>query len=85
MHDYPGPAYAGKAYAIGTPEIFIPKTDGFITPISNLKGGDNFHFAIDARGADAGVDQKIKAAVVEAVQIARKMSMHDQIEYKRRT
>jgi hypothetical protein len=41
-HDYPGPAYAGRPYGIGVPEVFIPKTDGWIQPIGGAKvgGGD---------------------------------------------
>jgi hypothetical protein len=32
-HDYPGPAYAGRTYKIGTEEYFTPFADGYIAPI----------------------------------------------------
>jgi hypothetical protein len=45
LHDYPGPAYAGTSYAIGTQEVFTPNTNGYITPLGGAKlGGDTYNF-----------------------------------------
>jgi TP901 family phage tail tape measure protein len=38
-HDYPGPAYAGETYKIGTAEYFRPAVDGYIAPIGGASVG----------------------------------------------
>lgn len=49
-------------------------------PGQQLGGGDQFSFSIDARGADAGVEQRIERGVMRAVA----MSRADRIEAQRR-
>lgn len=72
-----GPVSAGKTYMVGErgPELFSPATSGFITPNHALSGGGagagvvvNQYVTIDARGADASVDQKILAAMRQTKQ-----------------
>lgn len=73
-----GPVSAGKTYMVGErgPELFSPATSGFITPNHALSGGGGAgggvtvvqNISIDARGADASVDQKILAAMRQTKQ-----------------
>jgi phage-related minor tail protein len=66
-----GPVALGSWYLVGErgPEPFIPTVPGQILPTESLRGmgggGTSVvqHITVDARGADAGVDQKIRAAV----------------------
>lgn len=55
-------------------EAFVPLPDGRRIPVAMEGGGggqtNHFSFEIDARGADAGVDQKIETAVRRAVQMS---------------
>lgn len=64
-----GPVKAGMPYIVGErrPELFVPKSDGMILP-SVPGGGASVvqHIQIDARGADDGVEQRIRAAMLEA-------------------
>ena len=74
-----GPVESGKAYIVGEkgPEIMMPRTSGTIIPNHALKaangngggGGTSVSFApvttIDARGADAGAEARMKAALDE--------------------
>ncbi|SKA31001.1 tape measure protein [Consotaella salsifontis] len=66
-----GPVSAGGAYLVGEkgPEIFAPTRSGTILPNSAVKsaGGQVYSpsYVIDARGAEAGVEQKIVAAIKE--------------------
>jgi hypothetical protein len=52
---------AGTAYLVGErgPEPFIPDSSGTILPTGSL-GGTNYSVHIDARGADAGVEDRLK-------------------------
>ncbi len=65
-----GPVSGGSAYLVGErgPELFFPGSSGSIAPNGSL-GGVNIG-SIDARGADAGVELRIRRAVEEAVAIA---------------
>mgnify|MGYP000116383717 CR=1 FL=1 len=76
-----GPVTAGGAYVVGErgPELFIPRNSGAIVASdggagrgvpNNAMGGQTFNFDIDARGADAGVEQRIQAAVRQAVSLS---------------
>lgn len=86
LHDWPGPARGGQPYMIGTPEIFIPKGDGYITPLGGAKvGGDNYSVTVNAPNAAPGMEEKIEAAVARGIQVSRKLAMHDQINLRRRT
>jgi hypothetical protein len=65
-----GPVNAGQTYWVGEkgqPELFTPGASGMITPMDKM-GGANVtqHITIDARGADQGVEQKIKAGMKQA-------------------
>lgn len=70
-----GPVSAGKAYIVGEkrPEIFVPDRNGTILPNVPTNGqADNGSVVInqtvqiDARGADAGVEARIDAAMKRA-------------------
>jgi hypothetical protein len=72
-----GPVNPGSWYLVGErgPEPFIPDVPGRILPTESLRGMGggmmvNQSFNIDARGADAGVDQKIRAGIAIAVEQA---------------
>ena len=55
------------------PEAYVPLPDGRSIPVTMQGGGGVTivqHIAIDARGADAGVDQKIRLAMKQAVDAA---------------
>ena len=68
-----GPVTGGETYLVGEkgPEIFTPGVSGGITPNNALGGGGlTQHVTIDARGADQGVDQKIRAGMRQAVETA---------------
>lgn len=72
-----GPVSPGSWYLVGErgPEPFIPDVPGRILPTETLRGmagGPSFNIAVDARGADAGVDQKIRVAIGLAVQEAKR-------------
>lgn len=55
-------------------EAFVPLPDGRRIPVAMEGGGggqtNHFNIEIDARGADAGVEQKIEAGVQRAVQMS---------------
>jgi len=55
-----GPVSAGKSYVVGErrPEVFTPSTSGYIRPSTGGAGGSTF---IDARGADMGVEQRLRS------------------------
>ena len=61
---------SSHAYMVGEngPEMFMPSGSGSIVPNGALQGGNstqvNYH--IDARGADAGVEQRLRAAIAES-------------------
>jgi hypothetical protein len=72
-----GPTEAGKSYVVGEngPEVWTAGVSGFVTPnhaLATSSGGAgggvviNQYNTIDARGADAGVDQKIRTAMRQA-------------------
>lgn len=67
-----GPVEAGQAYTVGERgrELFIPNGNGQIVPIAKggggLSSGPSIRMGdtiIDARGADAGVEQRLRALV----------------------
>jgi tape measure domain-containing protein len=61
-----GPVSNGKAYLVGErgPELFIPSVAGSIKPNGASAGMVN-HIAIDARGAQKGVGDEIRAALTD--------------------
>ena len=65
-----GPVSPGKAFLVGErgPELFVPGASGTIVP--NGAGG-GMVFNIDARGADAGVEERIRQGVQDAVALSR--------------
>lgn len=62
-----GPVQPGRSFLVGEqgPELFVPKVSGEIVPNDNLRRGvgQTFVFNIDARGAEAGVEQRILRAL----------------------
>lgn len=64
-----GPVSAGTPYLVGErgPELFVPRTSGTIVPNGGV-GGVTLQqtVTIDARGADAGVEARIRRAMREA-------------------
>ena len=66
-----GPVQAGQPYMVGErgPEMFVPNQSGSIVP-SNKMGGGGITVVnnVDARGADASVDMKIRAAMQQTSQ-----------------
>lgn len=62
-----GPVKSGRAYVVGErgPELFLPPSSGAILP--NGVGGVTLvqHVNVDARGADAGVEARIRQAMQE--------------------
>lgn len=57
-----GPVMAGSPYIVGEqgPELFMPQTSGSIIPNGSF-GGGGVSIAIDARGADSGVEARLDA------------------------
>lgn len=57
-----GPVMAGSPYIVGEqgPELFMPQTSGSIIPNGSF-GGGGVSIAIDARGADQGVEARLDA------------------------
>ncbi len=71
-----GPVAAGQPYIVGErgPEWFVPRQTGTVLPNGTAPGGAttiNTSIAIDARGADAGVEARLR---ILAGQIARQAS-----------
>jgi tape measure domain-containing protein len=68
--EFGGPVTAGQSYIVGEkrPELFTPGVSGTITPFVPTGGGTQVtqHINIDARGADAGVLEKIRQAMKQA-------------------
>jgi len=59
-----GPVSAGTPYLVGErgPEIFVPPAAGSIVPSGEI-GGTEIHYHIDARGADAAVEHRVRRAL----------------------
>ncbi|HEV7266487.1 MAG TPA: tape measure protein [Falsiroseomonas sp.] len=70
-----GPVDSGKPYVVGErgPEWFVPRQSGTVLPNGAAPGGTTIHtsIAIDARGADAGVEARLRLL---SGQIARQAS-----------
>ena len=77
-----GPVSAGKSYVVGErgPELFTPSASGNITP--NGAGGGNV-YNIDARGAEIGVEERIRAAML-AIERERQSPVAAVSQYHRR-
>lgn len=69
-----GPVIGGMPYLIGErgPELFVPSGNGSVVSNGDLRsagagggGGVSVSIAIDARGADAGAEQRLRAAAAE--------------------
>lgn len=83
-----GPVSAGMAYeGPHGIEAFIPHTSGTIIPESDLRsGGDNYHtYHVDARGADAGTEQRLRRALEETHRAAVSHSIQAGNDLKNRT
>jgi hypothetical protein len=67
-----GPVSRGSTYLVGEkgPELFTPGQSGMITPNGAGGGGLVVNATIDARGADAGVEQRIRAGMKQAIEMA---------------
>ena len=66
-----GSVQAGQPYMVGErgPEMFVPNQTGSIVPNNKMGGGGiTVVNNVDARGADASVDMKIRAAVQQSSQ-----------------
>jgi len=66
-----GPVQAGQPYMVGErgPEMFVPNQSGSIVPNNKMGGGGiTVVNNVDARGADASVDMKIRAAMQQTSQ-----------------
>jgi hypothetical protein len=62
-----GPVYAGAPYMVGEegPEVFVPDTAGAIVPNHAMGGGGGgVTLNIDARGAEPGVEARIRQVVL---------------------
>lgn len=73
-----GPVTAGRPYIVGErgPELFTPAASGFITP--NAGGGGLVqNITIDARGADRGVELRIRQAMLIAKEQAKSELIRD--------
>jgi tape measure domain-containing protein len=71
-----GPVAGGTGYLVGErgPELFVPDAPGTIMPAGRFSAGGvtvNQTFAIDARGADAGSEARMRAMVPQIVAAAR--------------
>ncbi len=62
-----GPVSPGKSFLVGEkgPELFSPRVAGNITP-NGATGGSSVTYNIDARGAEVGVETRIRAALIES-------------------
>jgi hypothetical protein len=62
-----GPVSPGKAYMVGEngPEMVVPRMSGQVVPNGGGTGGGGTVYNIDARGAAAGVEQRIYEALAE--------------------
>jgi hypothetical protein len=81
-----GDVTPGQGYLVGEqgPEPFFPGAAGTILPHSSL-GGTNNHYYVDARGADAGVEQRVYRAmrVSEDRAVARSVTMTNEVTKRR--
>lgn len=78
----------GRLYIVGEkePEFFTPRTSGTITPMSKANlGGDHYHYQIDARGSQLGVENRIARAIDVAQKSAVSSSVRVNHERSLRT
>jgi hypothetical protein len=70
-----GSVSAGMPYIVGEhgPELMVPGASGSIVPNGALSKGDTYY--IDARGADAGVEQR----VMRAIDASRKQAVRESV------
>lgn len=84
-----GPVSPNTAYWVGEngPEPFVPRTSGTIIPNHKIGGGDthNHYWTVDARGADLGAGNRIKAQMEQMQQHAVQAASHVQSEISKRT
>ena len=71
-----GPVSRGMNYVVGEqgPELFVPSAAGTIVPAGRFGGGGpvvNQSYTIDARGADAGSEARLRALVPQIIAAAR--------------
>lgn len=74
--EFGGPVTAGKSYLVGErrPEIFTPKSDGFILPSTNISGGSggnvyNVTVAVNQNSSDSpdATGQKIAESFIRSI------------------
>lgn len=83
-----GPVSPGQSYLVGEegPEIFSPTSSGNIIPNSALSGGGpSIVYNIDARGADAGVELRVRRAIAESENRAVQRSLFANRDLSMRT
>ena len=82
-----GDVVGGGAYIVGEegPEVFTPGTSGSIVPNNALGGDHSTHYHIDARGADAGAEERIRAALrdCETRSVVRSVSAVNELQRRR--
>jgi hypothetical protein len=69
-HAAGGQTFSGSSYLVGEqgPELFVPSSSGMIVPNNMLGSGGagmTVNNYIDARGADAGVEARVRRALAE--------------------
>jgi hypothetical protein len=81
-----GPVTAGQLYMVGEsgPELFAPGMSGSIIPNGSQIGGRGTTVNVDARGADAGVENKIYRAMQAAQKATLGQSLVMNYEYQAR-
>jgi hypothetical protein len=82
-----GDADPGKVYGVaeaGEAELISPKSSSRITPVGKL-GGSTYHYAIDARGADLGAENRVIRAIEYAHNSAVSNSVKANSERSKRT
>jgi len=60
-----GPVLAGKSYMVGEagPEMFTPGRSGSIASNDSITGGETIVINIDARGAEIGVEERVRTVL----------------------
>ena len=82
-----GDIYPGNVYGVaekGEAELISPKGPGTVTPLHKL-GTHNYHYSIDARGAELGVEHRVAHAIEEAHDSAVNQGVRASTEHARRT
>jgi vacuolar-type H+-ATPase subunit H len=82
-----GDATPGQSYIVGEsgPELFTPARAGTVAANSTLRASSQVIYNIDARGADAGVEQRLHVAIRESENraVARSVSTVNELSKRR--